>query len=55
VDPRAIAVQGIEASPLLIAVQGLLPLDTGGPGDTDSRPRGFVGFMHVNPGSMMAH
>jgi hypothetical protein len=54
-DPYTIATQGVESTPLLIAVQGLLPLDTGGPGDADGVPRGFVGFMHVNPGSMMSH
>jgi hypothetical protein len=51
VDPRAIAVQGLESAPLLIAVQGLLPLEEAAAG----APRGFVGFMHANPGSMMSH
>lgn len=48
-DPRTIAVQGLNTSPLLVAVQGLQPIGAP-PAPTDSVPRG--GFI-VNTGRMM--
>ncbi len=49
-DPRTIAVQGLNTSPLLVAVQGLQPTGGTPPAPTDSVPRG--GFI-VNTGRLM--
>lgn len=48
-DPRAVALQGIGFSPLLVAVQGLLPANPPGPPASALGGPGFI----VNLGRMM--
>lgn len=48
-DPRVVAVQGVVYTPLLVAVQGLLPANPPGPPASALGGPGFI----VNLGRMM--